>query len=135
LKHYLSVSAAIAALAITTATGLAQTSSTVPNSNVPGSPGYSGSAPTHTTKMKGITKKQDMALNHISPSSRKPNAAVPGSPNYSGSSKPAGVAGSGGTGPTLNTLTMKRKTTTHNVPNGSVPGSDSYSGSAPKPGN
>jgi hypothetical protein len=131
LKHYLSVGAAIAALAFTTATGFAQTAGTVPNSSVPGSAGYTGSTTTKTASKKAITKKQNMALNHTGNSSSQPNSAVPGSNGYSGSGKKPGKAGSPST--TLNSMQMNRKSTAHNNPNSVVPGSASYSGSAPKP--
>ena len=124
MKHILSVGAAVAALAFTTATGFAQTAGTVPNSNVPGSPGYSGSTTTKTAKPKMMKK-------HVS--SNQPNSSVPGSNGYSGSGKLPSSKSSSGSGQTLNSLQMNRKSTNHNNPNSVVPGSDSYSGSAPKP--
>jgi hypothetical protein len=129
LKHYLSVGAAIAALAFTTATGFAQTAGTVPNSGVPGS----GSTTTNTASQKALTKKQKVALNHTGSGSNQPNTAVPGSNGYSGSGKKPGNDGSPST--TLNSLQMNRKSTAHNNPNSVVPGSASYSGSGQKPGN
>jgi hypothetical protein len=117
LKKYLSVAAAVAALAFTTSTGFAQTSPT--NNVVPGSNGYTGSSPAKSTNKKAITKKQNMALNHVG--SKNTNAALPGSPGYSGSSKPAGASSS-----SMHTSAGLPKTKT----NSNVPGSPGFTGSS-----
>jgi len=128
LKLYLSVCAAIAALAITSAASVAQ--QTGPpgnrvNSNVPGSPGYTGAAgPMHSHK-KAITKKQAMALNGPHSKTTQTNSKVPGSPGYTGAAQHAGSQGGAGSSTTPQYDATKTKQT-----NSSVPGSPGYTGAA-----
>ena len=121
MKNFLSVSAVIAALAITGTAGLAQTTtnsaqdSTTPlygnlnaankdtqtNSAIPGTPGYTGSTPPAGAKGfgandGGITQAgMDALYGNLNGPNKdtQTNSMIPGSPGYTGSTPPAGYKG------------------------------------------
>jgi hypothetical protein len=123
MKNTLSVAAALAALALTSTAGLAQTApptqvqdsitplygdlngpnkSTQTNSAIPGSPGYTGAAmPAGAhgfpgSSDGGITKDQMIALYGELNGPNKDtqtNSMIPGSPGYTGAGLPAGAKG------------------------------------------
>ena len=123
MKYYLSMGAVIAALAVTTVTGLAQSTT---NSSVPGSPGYSGAA-----ESKAAMKKNSVPKMKTGSGIAKTNSDVPGSPGFTGASQGTDSMRKHSL---VKKPSLKSKPAGMSKTNSTVPGSPGFTGSSPGTG-